>query len=427
MSHIFISYNQDDADFAAVLMMHLEKAGFDTWLDKDRLRPGSDWSEEIDRGILTASAVILVMSPSSRTSEYVTYEWSCALGAGIRVVPLLRRETEIHPRLRRLQYLDFRGSVRPWDGLIRELQSIKDESQSYWRPPRDTPPHLRRAITDLDSANSDDRRGAMCAIAQSDHAVAHLALQHALKSPFNDVRAFSAVVLGEKEDPIIATEEAMNALVEALTMDEKLDHLPSMAKRILLRIGHPSFDYLARASKSKTYTARGGAIDLSIDIGGTQAIPLLIELLEDANANVAVYAIRKLSELRATEAIPRIMQVMTADPEKTSVRVSHSVLHEAKEALIAIGDRSIEQQLIAATKHRLARVRVYAAEALGGLFGETAIPVLANLLSDTDKHVAQVAIDILDKIPTPDAIDLVRKYREYPLEPDRWLSMDKET
>jgi hypothetical protein len=83
MSHIFISYQQDDADFAAVLMMELEKAGFDTWLDKQRLRAGSDWSEEIDQGILTATALELVLSPASRASEYVTYEWSCAIGAGI--------------------------------------------------------------------------------------------------------------------------------------------------------------------------------------------------------------------------------------------------------------------------------------------------------------------------------------------------------
>jgi hypothetical protein len=51
MGHIFISYNQEDSDFAAVLMMHVEKAGFDTWMDKSRLRPGADWSEGIDRGI----------------------------------------------------------------------------------------------------------------------------------------------------------------------------------------------------------------------------------------------------------------------------------------------------------------------------------------------------------------------------------------
>src|SRR5271154_2190134 len=114
MSHIFISYNQEDADFAAVLMTNLEKAGFDTWMDKNRLRAGSDWSQEIDQGIFTAMAVVLVMSPDSRASEYVTYEWSCALGAGVPVIPVLRRDTKIHPRLGRLQYLDFRGSVRPW-------------------------------------------------------------------------------------------------------------------------------------------------------------------------------------------------------------------------------------------------------------------------------------------------------------------------
>jgi hypothetical protein len=106
-------------------MMELERAEFDVWLDKHRLRPGADWSEEIDRGILTALALVLVISPDSRASEYVTYEWSCALGAGVPVVPLLRQKTEIHFRLRRLQYVDFTGSVRPWGDMTRELKSIK--------------------------------------------------------------------------------------------------------------------------------------------------------------------------------------------------------------------------------------------------------------------------------------------------------------
>jgi TIR domain len=300
MSHIFISYQQDDADFAAVLMMELEKAGFDTWLDKQRLRVGSDWSEEIDQGIRTAAALVLVLSPASRASEYVTYEWSCAIGAGIRVVPLLRRETEIHPRLRRLQYLDFRGSVRPWSDLFGELQSIKLASQTYWRPPRDTPPHIQRAISDLDSGNNADRRGAIKAIAESDHHVVGPALHHALSSPFRDVRASAAYSLAERDHPAAKTEAGLEALVDCIRYWGPMVNIVEVSK-VLKKTGRVGFDYLATKAKSGVdKSLRLSIIALLGSIGGTDAIPILLELTENPDPDIINAAMVELERLNAS-------------------------------------------------------------------------------------------------------------------------------
>ena len=211
MSHVFISYNQADGDFAALMMTNLERAGFDTWMDKGRLRPGADWSEEIDRGILTAFAMVLVISPDSRASEYVTYEWGCAIGAGVHVVPVLLRDTEIHPRLRRLQYLDFRNGVRRWDDLVRELESLKTEKATRWSPPRDAPPVIHRGVLDLDSGNPSDRRGAVEALVEADSEVARAALRHALTHPFRDVRAHAAVGLTKLKDEVVPSGEGLAA------------------------------------------------------------------------------------------------------------------------------------------------------------------------------------------------------------------------
>ena len=46
------------------------------------LRPGSDWRQEIDRAIRDSFVLIVVVSPDSKASEYVTYEWAFALGLG---------------------------------------------------------------------------------------------------------------------------------------------------------------------------------------------------------------------------------------------------------------------------------------------------------------------------------------------------------
>jgi hypothetical protein len=131
MSHIFISYSKVDAEFAAVLMAKLRDGGFETWMDQSRLRAGSQWGGEIDQGIRTAMATVLIVTPDSTKSEYVTYEWSYALGAGVRVIPILRRPAPMHPRLGRLQSLNFHGSARPWDRLIRELESVRADGNVH--------------------------------------------------------------------------------------------------------------------------------------------------------------------------------------------------------------------------------------------------------------------------------------------------------
>ena len=97
------------------------------WIDTDRLDAGVDWRQEIDESIKTALAVIAIMSPEARASEYVTYEWAFAWGTGKRIIPIMLRETSLHPRLATLQYLDFTNrNARPWPKLYDTLRVIRN-------------------------------------------------------------------------------------------------------------------------------------------------------------------------------------------------------------------------------------------------------------------------------------------------------------
>lgn len=128
MTHVFISCARVDSDFALLLKNNLEQSGFHVWLDLDRLQPGFDWRQEIDNGIRMAFALIVVITPESKLSEYVTYEWAFALGVGVKVVPLLLEPTSPHPRLEILQYIDFTNRTsRPWDKLVNRLKDIYQE------------------------------------------------------------------------------------------------------------------------------------------------------------------------------------------------------------------------------------------------------------------------------------------------------------
>jgi len=127
-SFFFVSHERSNSDFAELLQLRLEKEKIKTWIDVDRLSAGDDWKQEIDTAIMKAKAVIVIMSPEARQSEYVTYEWAFALGNKKPVIPILLKGTSLHPRLATLQYLDFtNGLSRPWDKLIQALHKMRSK------------------------------------------------------------------------------------------------------------------------------------------------------------------------------------------------------------------------------------------------------------------------------------------------------------
>jgi hypothetical protein len=134
VNHVFVSHSHEDADFAENLQNRLRQAEFTVWTDAN-IAAGQQWRTEIDNAIKAASALIIVITPDSKASEYVTYEWGFAWGAGIKLVPVLLKKTEIHPRLESLQYLDFTNRItRPWDKLIELLREAEESKPQDEKP-----------------------------------------------------------------------------------------------------------------------------------------------------------------------------------------------------------------------------------------------------------------------------------------------------
>jgi hypothetical protein len=131
MAHVFISYKREYASnvFVSRMSKHLEKAGFELWIDTAELQAGEDWREAIDQAIRDSLALIVVLTPDAVASQYVTYEWAFAFGVGKDVIPILYRDAELHPRLAGRHYLDFTERSKshyPWDRLIARLVQIRD-------------------------------------------------------------------------------------------------------------------------------------------------------------------------------------------------------------------------------------------------------------------------------------------------------------
>jgi hypothetical protein len=62
---VFLAYAVEDLPMIRRLAESLQNAGCTTWLDKDRLMPGQNWPESIDRAIADADAFVACFSPRS--------------------------------------------------------------------------------------------------------------------------------------------------------------------------------------------------------------------------------------------------------------------------------------------------------------------------------------------------------------------------
>lgn len=156
MNHIFISYNhQEDSDFSEILQNKLEQEGFTVWRDIAGLRGVDDWRRGIDEAIKKAFALIVVMTPDAKASEYIAYEWAFGWGSGVKIIPLLLKRTLLHPRLESLQYLDFTNRhTRPWN-LLLELLREAESSEPVEEEP--SPPYKAVQIEDPRKENAYQR------------------------------------------------------------------------------------------------------------------------------------------------------------------------------------------------------------------------------------------------------------------------------
>ncbi|QPC84401.1 TIR domain-containing protein [Phototrophicus methaneseepsis] len=129
MANVFLSYSPKDQRFVAGLREVLVRAGHKPWIDP-RPRPGQDWRLDIDDAIRSSDALMVVVTPAAAESVYVTYEWASALAYGKKVIPIIVRPADVHPRLETLERFDMSGftdAAHFWDYFVRELPRVLSE------------------------------------------------------------------------------------------------------------------------------------------------------------------------------------------------------------------------------------------------------------------------------------------------------------
>lgn len=109
---IFISYSRRDDEVMRRVAFHLRDQGFKVWVDNEKLIPGTPaWEDAIEKAINSAFAVVVVLSPDSKNSEWVRREITYADQFNKRVFPVLVKGSEeesLPLRLVTRQFVDLR-------------------------------------------------------------------------------------------------------------------------------------------------------------------------------------------------------------------------------------------------------------------------------------------------------------------------------
>lgn len=113
--------------------------------------------------------------------------------------------------------------------------------------------------------------------------------------------------------------------------------------------------------------------------------PTLLSFLDDPEDMVRFYAIESLEVLGCTESVPRLIQVLATDPDGL-VRL------QAAEALGELKVRAALPSLTAALRDPDAGVRSYAAEALGQLGERGVMPELRALLAVEEDPMVRASV-----------------------------------
>ncbi|NEO15626.1 MULTISPECIES: TIR domain-containing protein [unclassified Moorena] len=135
---VFISYSRTDSDLARKLNEALQLQGKTTWFDQESIPPGSDFQEEIYRGIEQSDNFLFIISPASVNSPYCAGEVEYAQTLNKRFVTVLSTQvpaTVLHPGLASIQWIDFnrhRGDFYPnFSELVRTLDTDREHVRSH--------------------------------------------------------------------------------------------------------------------------------------------------------------------------------------------------------------------------------------------------------------------------------------------------------
>jgi len=104
---VFLSYSRKDQARATALENALNDRKLHVWRDIRSIAAGARWSQAIEAGIRGSRGVVVLITPTSGTSEWVTYEYAFATGAKIPVVAVRTRGANVPSPIQQFQIVPY--------------------------------------------------------------------------------------------------------------------------------------------------------------------------------------------------------------------------------------------------------------------------------------------------------------------------------
>ncbi|MDF5732661.1 MAG: TIR domain-containing protein [Rhizonema sp. PD38] len=134
--NVFISYSRADSEFTRKLNDTLQIQNKTTWFDQESIASGTDFQQEIYRGITSSNNFLFIISPNSISSPYCAGEVEYAMQLNKRIVTVLYRKVDpakLHPGLAKVQWIDFCKSEGDFLTNFGELTRTLDTDPEYVR------------------------------------------------------------------------------------------------------------------------------------------------------------------------------------------------------------------------------------------------------------------------------------------------------
>lgn len=131
---IFISHAKEDYNFAETIFNELKERGYSPWLDKKKLKVGSNWDLEIKKNLKDSDFIILLLSSTSvKKRGYIQKEFKYALEYSenkldddIYIIPILIDECEVPFHLQKFQWTKIET-----DYIENIIDSIEHQRKLY--------------------------------------------------------------------------------------------------------------------------------------------------------------------------------------------------------------------------------------------------------------------------------------------------------
>lgn len=128
MSHVFISYAEEDAALVTDLVTELEDRGHNCWYYERNTNAGTSYLQQISQALSASSVFLLVISQHSLNSRQVTKEVEQAHEHDLHILPLLSGVTTLEMRRKQPSWSAALGTTTclnlqrlDWNALVSEM------------------------------------------------------------------------------------------------------------------------------------------------------------------------------------------------------------------------------------------------------------------------------------------------------------------